>query len=417
MNALHLRARRGAAVLCCVTLAPLFVVTVSAASDPVGAAPAEAPPTHVLFMGADISVEQARGLHPLKAATDHALIVQMDGKPLEIPHRRVTDIRIKDVLKLSDRSVGIEGLKAERAYSEGNDPFDELVRSTTLAAGESAVADLAQAERVRADMSVAGAGAALASAGNPQDRAAAAQSLAEAQARQSAAEQAVNRALDGGYNSSLVDRARGAAGEEMFDAIRFGFEVRSERDLAQPYYALVALIREKDSRTKEARKWTYVKPLGPITAGSSRKVRVLQGGLPPGYVLESWEVHVYDRGEELATNLSRKRVEVTEAEAQEFLIFEYIADNRGRTLPAGLLNPVLAEAARAALTPDQARRSWHVRVDKGGRVTAVYLDADGRHPATDAGLVAVLKTLRFKPALAAGKPAESLLSLKLEPPH
>lgn len=404
-------------MVCFGTLAPLFAGAAFAA-DPVGAPPTETPKTHVLFMGADISVEQGRALHPLMDATDYALIVRMDDKPLEVPHRRVTDIRIKDVLKLSATSVGIDDLKAERAYAEGSDPFDSLVRSSTFAAGEVVAADMAIREGVRAETAAAVAGAAMASAGTPQDRAAAAQALAQAQNRQAAAQQAAAQSLQSAnFGSGIAERQQAAAGGDLFDAIRFSFEVHADRDLAQPYYALVAVIREKDSRTKEAFKWTYVKPLGPIAAGGSRKVRALQGGLPPGYVLESWEVHVYDGGEELATNLSRKRVEVTEAEAQEFLVFEYIADNRGRTLPAALLDPVLADAARGALSPEQVRRTWHVRVDKGGHVTAVFRDAAGKEAAADAGLEAVLKTLRFKPALAVGKPVESLVPFKLEPPH
>lgn len=400
---------------CCVWPIALMLGT-GFAAEPVGAVPKEAPKTHVLFMGADISVEQGRALHPLVDATDYALIVRMDDKPLEVPHRRVTDIRIKDVLKLSDASVRIDGQKAERAYAEGSDPFDDLVRSSALKAGETAVADLALRERVGADMSVGMAGAALASAGNPEDRAAAAQSLAQAQGRQAAAEQAVTQAYQGsGSGTGLLERQQAAAGADMFDAIRFAFEIHSDRDLMRPYYALVAVIREKDSRTKEAFKWTYVKPLGPIAAGGSRKVRALQGGLPPGYVLESWEVHVYDGGEELATNLSRKRVEVTAEEAQEFQIIEHIANNRGRTLPASVLDPVLVAAAREALSSAQAGRTWHVRVNKAGRVTGVFLDADGKQPTTDTAVAAVLKTLRFKPALAVGKAVESMVALQLTP--
>jgi hypothetical protein len=415
MKAPALPIRRRIAAVCLGAFVPLLAWTVFAA-DPVGTPPTEEPKTHVLFMGADISVEQGRMLHPLVDATDLALIVQMDGKPLEIPHRRVTDIRLKDVLKLSATSVGIDDLKAERAYAEGSDPFDSLVRSSTFAAGEVAAADMAMREGVKAETAAAVAGAAVASAGTPQDRAAASQALAQAQNRQAAAQQAAAQSLQSAnFGSSMAERHQAAAGEDLFDAIRFSFEVHADRDLKQPYYALVAVIREKDSRTKEAFKWTYVKPLGPIAAGGSRKVRALQGGLPPGYVLESWEVHVYDGGEELATNLSRKRVEVTAEEAREFQVIEHIASNRGRTLPASVLDPVLVTAAREALSPAQAGRTWHVRVNKAGRVSGVFLDADGKQPTTDTAVVAVLKTLRFKPALAAGKAVESMVALQLKP--
>lgn len=415
MNTLALPIRRRIALVCSGALATLFV-GVAIAAGPVGAPPAEPPKTHVLFMGADISVEQGRALHPLMDATDFALIVRMDDKPLEVPHRRVTDIRIKDVLKLSATSVGIDDLKAERAYAEGSDPFDSLVRSSTFAAGEVAAADMAMRESMKAETAAAVAGAAVASAGTPQDRAAASEVLAQAQNRQAAAQQSAAQSLQSAsFGSSMAERHQVVAGEDMFDAIRFSFEVHADRDLKQPYYALVALIREKDSRAKDPFKWTYVKPLGPIAAGGSRKVRALQGGLPPGYVLESWELHVYDGGEELATNLSRKRVEVTAEEAQEFQIIEHIANHRGRTLPASVLDPVLVTAVREALSPAQAGRTWHVRVNMHGRVTGVFLDADGKQPTTDPAVVAVLKTLRFKPALAAGKAVESMVALQLTP--
>ena len=396
-----------------VALAALFAGTAFAVA-PETVTAADPSKTHVLFLGADISLEMDQGLHPVEDVTDGAIIIKVAGKPVEVSYRRVTDIRIKDTLKLTGTNVVVHGFKAERAYASGSDPFEKLASSFTMAAGESAVADIAQANAASARMGAVGAGAMLEGATNPAARAEAAQAFGQAISQQEAAEAAVVQAHEAqGYSSSLTGQELGATGEGQFDAMRFSFEVTADRDLAQPYYAFIAQIRERKSLPGQVRKWAYVKPLGPMPAGSSRKVSVLQGGLPPGYELEGYEVHLYDRGEEFSTNLSRRRVPLTADEAREYRIIEYIGANKGRTLPASLASPALDAAARSSLTAAQLDAICYVRVGKDGRVTAAFRDAAGKKPLADAALEAVLKTLRFNPALEAGKPVESLTPITL----
>jgi hypothetical protein len=268
---------------------------------------------------------------------------------------------------------------------------------------------------MRASAFTIGAGSAMAQASNPETMANAAKSYAEDLGRQQAAESAVAQAYSTPemqvYNMDAQSVVAGVnASREMYDAIRLSFEVTSEKDLAQPYYAVIALLRERDSKPGQVRKWAYVKSLGPMSAGVPKNVMVYRGGLPPGYIIEGCEVHLYNEGEEVATNLSRKRVPLTDDEALQFRIIEYVGANKGRTLPATPATTTLAREVRMSLTADQLGGTCYVRVARDGRVAAAFHDAAGRQPLHDPALESALQTLRFKPALEAGKPVESIAS-------
>lgn len=396
------------------TLAPLLADAVFAAEPMDASAPAEAPKIHVLFMGADLAMEKNRAFHPVEDVTTNDVVIRPDGKEVRLPLAHSTGIRVTDALKLASRSVTLENFVAESAFAAGSDPFDQLASSAGMAAGESAVRDLAQMQVFHASTAVVAAhGKAEALRGTPFESSAQAElqsAIGGLQNAEAAALSSVNAPM-----SSLSDvssRSVGATASENHDALRVTFRITADRDIAQPYCAVIADIREPGSKTRELRKWTGVKPLAPLRAGEPVRVAVYQGGFPPGFSLENCTVHLYEGSEEIATNLSRKRVPLTDEEAHDYRVIEYLSANRGRTAPASLRDPVLTAAAQATLSPQQTRTTWHVRVDKGGRVTGVFLDSAGKQPTTDAGLVAVLKTLRYHPALAAGKPVESIAPLR-----
>ncbi|MDQ5979458.1 MAG: hypothetical protein QG602_2432 [Verrucomicrobiota bacterium] len=379
------------------------------------AASAKAETTHVIFMGADLAAENDRVYHPVVDVTAASLVIRTGDKTVRLPIALTDNLRIIEELKLTETSVALDDLKAERAYSAETDPAAQLARTAALAAGQTAVVDLANAEVRRASLQVAGAGAMVAGAGNPEDAAAAARTMSAAQGAQAAAESTLNQALST-PNSQVYDvgaQSTRLTAEENYDAIRVSFAITPETDLAQPYFGLIALVRDPGNRTAQARKWVYMQPLGALGAGETRRVTVYRSGFPPGYELEGCEVHVYEGGRELATSLSRRRVEITEEEALSYRVFEYIGANKGRTLPAALVTTTLATEAWASVSKLQLEQTHHVRVAKDGSVTAAFGDAAGKKPVTDAALAAVLKSLRFNPALAAGKPVESIAPVVL----
>src|ERR1035438_3233767 len=63
-------------------------------------------------------------------------------------------------------------------------------------------------------------------------------------------------------------------------------------------------------------------------------VHFYEEGFPPAFELQGFDVHLYNRGEEVATNVSPKRVELTRDEAFEYIKMEYISAHKGDTLAA-----------------------------------------------------------------------------------
>lgn len=406
MNAMLACSRRWVTAGSCLLFAWLTTGAASAADKP----PAAPPVTHVLFMGAELSAENNRVYYPVVGVTAASIVIQADGRPVRLPLAQTADLRITDTLRLAEAKVELDQFKFERAYSSGADPTAQLAQRAALSAGESAAADIAAAAERSATLAVGEAGVLVANATRPEQRAEAQAMLNRAQATQAGAQSNLDRVL-AAQTSQVYDVSSQSArlnGSENFDAIRVSFTITADSDMASPYYGVIAQLSDPDARRGQVRKWIYLQPIRPLLAGESQKVMVFQSGLPPGYKLVDCEVHVYDGGKEVATSLSRKRVALSREEALAYRVFEYIGENKGRTLPAALTTRSLAVDAWATLSKAQLETTCHVRVGKDGRVSAAFSDADGRKPLRDPALVAVLKTLQFNPALEAGKPIESI---------
>jgi len=376
------------------------------------AGPAPAPDTHVLFMGADLLLPMDKQAYPVEAVTVNALIIKVDGQPVEVSYLRVADVNIKESLKITRASVGIQGLKAEQAYTQGADPFTQMNNAEGLVSAQGAMADLPRTNAATAAADIQ----ATESIRDLVERARVVQEVEQALNQANVSRAAASNVTS--QAGSLSDGARldtvtpSGALAPMYDAIRVYFTVTADKKLEQPYYAVLAQIRDRGAKPGQVRKWAYVKALEPMSAGEARKVVIYRGGLPPGYHLDSYEVHFYDGPEELATNLSRKRVPLSDDEARQYRIVEYIGANKGRTLPAAPMTAALPGEVRGQLSPAQLAGTYYVKVAKSGEVTGVFQDAAGQQPPSDATLESALKTLRFKPALEAGKPVEALAEVK-----
>ncbi len=404
---------------CALVLCPLTLGIAFAANPPSPAPAVNAPKTHVLFMGADIALEKGKTYHPVEDVAGTTLVIRVGDKPVKVPQSPNLNLGIKESLKLAATSVTVDHLETERTYTSLSDPFRKVAQAAALAAGDSAVVDAQRANLAVLNLNVAATGAWVANARGTPDEGAALAAQAAEQAKVATAEagltQTINRPAAEIYDVASRTASAGAeASRERFDAIRVTFDLKTDKDLAHPYYAVIAQIREPESKPKQARRWAYVRSLEALPAGETRKVTIYQGGMPPGYLLESCEVHVYNGGNELATNLSRKRVPLTDEEAMDYRIIDYVSVNKGRTLPATPASMSLANEVRALLTPAQLSQTCYVRVAKGGRVIAAFRDPAGQEPLADAAIESALKTLRFKPALEAGKPVESIAPIVLD---
>jgi hypothetical protein len=395
-----------------------FCLLASALASPAQAnpdAPAAAAETktHTLFMGADILVEQNKQAYPVEDVVGGSFVINVDGKVVKVPANwGEVKMKVARSLKLAGTNVSVDRLKADRAYTSGNDPVKKFMAQQ----GEMMAAQDAMAARA-ATMATAQVTSSVAAHSTASSPAGPVQGLPSPWGDPSAAERSFNAA--GASAQSAFSRDAGFVGtmqdelaKELFDAIDVEFDVSSAERLAKPYVVIMAQVREKDGKPGESRNWLYAAELDPLDT-KPQKVRVKQGGFSPGYELVKYQVHVYDGGQEVATNVAENQVPLTRREAFAYLLLEYLGTHKGQTQPAapvlGRINPEV----RARLGADQLKHTYFVKVSKDGLPGDAYLDEACSRAVENAVLKSVIMDVRFYPALEKGRPVDGLAPVKL----
>jgi hypothetical protein len=106
-------------------------------------------------------------------------------------------------------------------------------------------------------------------------------------------------------------------------------------------------------------------------------------------------------------------VELTRDEAFEYVKMEYLGSHRGSTLPAVPAMGQLPADLPTRLAAGKYAETFYVRVSKDGVPEDVFADAACTKKVDDAYIVTLLGRVRFKPALAEGKPIEAVAPLNL----
>jgi hypothetical protein len=177
---------------------------------------------------------------------------------------------------------------------------------------------------------------------------------------------------------------------------------------------MVVLFRfqEREAKPGDQGMLIHAKALEPV-GPKPKYVRVRESGLPRGFKYIDCEVHIYNRGEEVATNTSAKRVELTREEAQQYLVVEHVGANKGATLPPVAVPGTLPVNQRTQLTPDQLNRTFFARVSKDGKLLGAFADEGCNLELNDAATLNALREVFFRPALEKGKPAEGTARVRL----
>jgi hypothetical protein len=149
-------------------------------------------------------------------------------------------------------------------------------------------------------------------------------------------------------------------------------------------------------------------PLGP----KPQKVVVRRFNLPIGFSVDSYEVHLYVDDRELATSLSKNRVEVTEGEALQFLILQHMQRNKSASREAQVADEMRPEWPRVELARDWENIVVTVHITPDGTVEDSNVSGAIDSPLTEELHAALLK-VRFLPALAIGEPVPSTGSFAL----
>jgi len=174
---------------------------------------------------------------------------------------------------------------------------------------------------------------------------------------------------------------------------------------------VVAQYREPNKPPGALHSWIYARALEPIDS-KPRKVRIVQGGFPQGFELEKFQVHLFEHGEELATNVADKRVPLTRDEAFQYVLIDYVSSHKGASLPATPAMGRLPADLRTRLDSGQLTQRFFVKVSKDGLPVETYVDESCSRKVDDPYLQSVIQDIRFKPALEKGRPIEGIALLR-----
>jgi len=377
--------------------------------------------THTLFMGADISVGLDRQLYAVNDVSGSSWVIVVNGKARVVSAKSGTiDLKISS-LKLTDLSATLAGLDAKPAYSAKNDPSTRLTKAMANAAdvnaGYQASVSQSQASLVQAQNNAQ-------YIANTNNRDAPAIAAAGGFPMvMSPAFGPLNANVMTGIRTTDLDQVTVSAGSEIemnggaaaspgYDAMEVTFVASSEHRLNNPYVVTISQLHEKGTKPGLVRKLVFAKALHPIDSNPTT-VHFFEEGFPPAFELQSFEVHLYDRGVEIATNVSSKRVELTRDEAFEYVMVEYIGAHKGETLPALPAMGSLPADLPALLAEGKYGATYYVKVSKDGLARGIFLDPGCSEKTGDPYLESAVKNIRFKPGLDKGRPVDGIAPLKL----
>ncbi|MES1168567.1 MAG: hypothetical protein ABUL61_05305, partial [Oleiharenicola lentus] len=332
----------------------------------------ETPKTHVLFMGADLEVQREKKYYRVEDVMGSELKVHIGKREVFVPTRgRQTDLKVDHGLKLSTTSVKLDHLESGPAYTPANDPVRKMIAASGAAGGMAAVQDLAYGRMIQAEIMASSATNTLSrtpenSASRGQVEAAYNAAMAEYSASARQAEMGnelmlSDQANTGGY----VERMNKEKDEGNFDAMDVSFKVSSPVELDDPYVVILFKFQPREAKPGDEGILIHAKSIPPI-GPKPQYFRAYESGLPIGFKYLNCTVHIYNRGEEVATNLSPNRVELTREEAQQYMVMEYIGAHKGATVPAMAVASSLPIPRRKQLTLDQLNRTYYARVAKDG---------------------------------------------------
>ena len=368
----------------------------------------DAPKTHTLFQGDDISVGKDKELHPVKDVFGSSWVVDINGVATMVSAKEgPINIKITPTMKLSEISANVVGLKTERTYTFENDPATKLTRAMASAAqanvGYAAASNQANAVSDRVTMAENSGLEQKAVSGVPGGSAADSKTTSAIQAG------AADTASSAGADLEMVGDKGNSAG---FDAIDVTFKISCPWALKTPYIVTMTKFKPPGAEAGMVQNLVYSKAIDPIDAKES-DVHFVQAGFPPGFELIDYQMHLYDNGREIATNVAPERTMLTREGAFEYVKSKYLAAHKNDTLHAAPVMGKMPDDLRANLQAGKYGDTYYAKVSKDGLADELYTDAACSNKVDDPYLATVVKSIRFKPALNKGEPVDGVASFRL----
>jgi hypothetical protein len=379
------------------------VIVAGSAMLPAVAGAQATPKEYTLFEGANIGVNLDKSVYPVRDVFGASWVIDINGQEKAVSAKDApVDLKIAQALKLTEQSATIAGFKREPGYSFANDPAVRLTR------GMSVAADVNAGYQAAANQAAAVNPASI-SVSSPTSKAGGA---ADAQVQNADALSAASiSSATSGADASTALQERNAT-SEGYDAMNIEFEISSATPLADPYLVTMIKFHPKGSGPGIVQSMVYAKALNPINEHPA-KVKFAQEGFPFDYEVIDFQLHLYNHGVEVATNISPGRREMTPEQAFEYVKTTYITAHKNSTLPAAPIMGELPPDLSSQLAAGKYSEPIFVKVSKEGLASDAYSDAACTARIDDPYLRTVVRSIRFKPALEDGKPVDGVATLNL----
>jgi len=405
MNTLRPSPRHLARALAAVFL-PLCLVGATEKTPP--------PANHILFMGANLSVQRDKKIYRVEDIAGSEIKIRVDQQAVYVPTRAgPVNLQVNASLKVAAVSVQLDKMHAAPAYTYENDPIRKMQESASNQMVLAHTGELAMGQMTQAWDSQARAQRAVDNGSREPVKAQAELDAANAAVRQSQQQIGDLAALSAGDVASAsagVIRMKGAEGN--FDAMEVSFSATSPVELDHPYMVILCKFHDPRNKPGEDGLMIHAQSLEPINT-TPRYVRVLKGGMPIGFNVVECAVHIYNRGAEVATNLSSKRVEMSRSETQQYVVMEFLGAQKGRPASPAAVHGTLPQTQRERLAPDQLNRVLFAKISKDGALLGVFADEDCGLRIEDPATLAALGEVFFTPAVQQGKPVDGVVRLRL----
>jgi hypothetical protein len=418
------------------------------------ATPATSSPSkdHVLFVGTDLSVKEGSKFYHVVGATKKTLKIDKDRKLTDVRLSGGANIRINKGVKLSNLSATIGNVQTE-SYDRESARAQLAAMQTAMALTEEASM---AADRKHGLMMVLSAVAIPTGAGSGapqgsdisatslkamQDAAAAdyigalpdldrltsasstllSQNVMQPELRDD--EMTLDASALPGLNllggSALSDSGTGTSASTSLSRstvvpgsteVELRFEVSSPTPLEKPYIVVVANYGSLSKPNEVARQISARE--FPHIDSRPVKVKMSHAASLNGLPFRKFDIALFANDQEVATNLSEKRMALTREQAFQFFLIDYLSAHKGATLPptAVLMTP-RAEFRRQVDKTD-TDYTLHAKVDKMGNVLEMSADPE-KNQNLPASVESALKHVRFMPALEKGTPIDGQLKIRI----
>jgi hypothetical protein len=414
---------------------------------------------HILFVGTDLAVGEDGAFYPVVGATKDTLKIDKDHRMEEVRTGKGANIRINRGVKLSSLSATIADVKMESVdraaaraqlaamqsmimlQQESDDQADRLHgRMTLLSAvavyrgpGATRGSEISDAN-VKENYQAATATYTNALPTLDQSTAAASTLLNQTIAQTAPIDDEVTldasalpglRLLGGSdVGGSGPGGSPGGAGPGSSTASSFiqhntptsstevelTFKVSSPTPLDHAYLVVVANYASLNDPSQVARQIS-TREFAHLDSHPQR-VKMTHAASLNGLPFKKFDLGLYANGQEVATNLSEKRMPLTTDQAYQFFLIDYLSSHQGATLPPAPILMTPRTEFRQQVKNVNANQTIYATVDKTGDVRALSTDAAGIRK-LPASMDAILQNVRFMPALNNGSPVDGRVKVTL----